>query len=140
MAATAAQIAQLRRRTGLVGSTDYSDPDLAAYIERYPTLDDLGSEPGTWLMTTTPPTWDPNEEWIPTYDLAAAAADIWAERAATLAPDFTFSADGGTYNRDQAYQHFMAQSRYWSSRRGVGTIEMVMWPDPSGTIDSDLHN
>lgn len=140
MTATAAQVAQLRRMTDLVGSAEYTDGDLEDYIERYPALDVLGTEPGYYDTTTSPPTWTANTDWIATYDLAAAAADLWAERAAPLAQDFDFQADGGSYTRSQGYQQYMAQSRYWSSRRRPGTIKLAMWPDPDQELDEDLHN
>ena len=134
MGATAAQIAQLRRMTDLVGSTTYTDLQLAAYIELYPTLDCNGQEPGSWLLTS-PPSWVPNTLWITTYDLAAAAADVWAEKAAPLAADYDFNADGGDYTRSQAYEQAMAQARYWGSRKAMGTISMVSWPRPALTAE-----
>lgn len=140
MTATAAQVAQLRRMTDLVGSAEYADSDLEDYIERYPTMDPLGTEPGYYDTTTSPPTWTENDDWIATYDLAAAAADLWAERASTLAQDYAFSADGGNYSRNQAYEQYMRQSRYWSSRRRPGTIKLFMSPDPDQELDEDLHN
>ncbi len=130
MTATAAQILQVRRMTGLVGSADYTDATIQSYIERYPLLDERGEEPYTWLATT-PPTQVANPQWLATYDLAADAADIWAEKAAVLAADYDFNADGGSYSRSQAYQQAMAQSRYWSARRSVKTIRQYQSPNPN---------
>lgn len=132
MAATAEQIAQLRRMVDEPGEETYNDALLASYIERYPCLDERGEVPYTWDTSTSPPTQVANDGWIPTYDLAAAAADIWAEKAAGLAQDYKFSADGGTYERQQAYEQAMAQSRYWRARRRASTARLVMSPDPGG--------
>lgn len=131
MAATDAQITQLRRMTGLVGSSDYSDSELVAYIERYPLLDELGNEPYSWDTATDPPFQDSNEAWIPTYDLNAAAADIWQERAAALAGNFDFSADGGSYQRSQAFKQFMDQARYYKARRSMRNVRSIKWPPES---------
>ena len=134
MAATAAEIAQLRRMTDLVGSTAYDDTTLQNYIEKYPTLDENGYAPGEWLLTA-PPQWIVNPLWIPTYDLAAAAAQVWGEKAAALAPDYDFAADGGNYTRSQAYNQAMAQARYWESRQAAGTITLASWPRPTLTSE-----
>ena len=130
MAATAAQIAELRRMIAEPTDTTYSDDTLQAYIEARPTLDVNGQESGYWLLTV-PPTWTLYPTWIPTYDLAAAAATLWGEKAAVLAGDFDFSADGGNYTRSQAYEQAMSQARYWGSRQAPGTITLATWPRPA---------
>ncbi len=131
MGATAAQIAEVRRMTAEPLTTTYSDAVISGYIERYPLLDVNGEEP-TWLdMSTTPPTVEENKNWIATYDLHAAAADIWQEKAAALAALYDFSADGGSYQRSQAHEAAMGQARYHRSRRAAGTIALVKWPKES---------
>ncbi len=127
MAATAAQVSQLRRMIDEPATTTYSDDTLQAYIERHPTLDENGQEPGDWLLAS-PPRWVVNTLWIPTYDLAAAAADLWAEKASALAPDYDFNADGGSFSRSQAYEQAMKQARYYRSCQTVGTIDLTVWP------------
>ena len=133
MSATAAQIQQLRRMVAEPTSTTYSDDAIVVYIERYALLDANGKEPFTLDASTTPPTWEENTSWIPTYDLAAAAADMWAEKAATLAPNFDFNADGASYTRSQAYEQAMKQSRYWGSRRRPVGMVSHMWPEPGNS-------
>jgi hypothetical protein len=139
MTATAAQILQVRRMTGLVGSADYDDTAVQTYIERYPLLDERGELPYTWVLNV-PPTQEVNPSWIATYDLAAAAADIWAEKASVLAADFDFSADGGSYTRSQAYEQAMAQSRYWLSRKSTKTIKQYQSPNPNTSGNSWVTN
>jgi hypothetical protein len=128
MAASADMIKSLRRMVGEPESTTYSDADLAACIERYPLIDYRGESPLVQLYSVPPAPMDPNPYWMPTYDLNAAAADIWAEKAAVLAQDFDFSADGAQYSRSQAYQQAMAQSRYYRGRRSPKT--MTQRPEP----------
>jgi len=134
MAATAEQIARLRRMTSTVGSSQYSDTDLAGYIERYPLLDERGEEPYYWDESTQPPTNVEEPDWIPTYDLNSAAADVWDEIAAGLSGDFDFKVDGGDYARSQTFEHAMGRARYYRSRRAAGTIKLVQWPPESNEL------
>jgi hypothetical protein len=138
MTATAAQIAQVRRMVNELTTTTYTDATIQGLIEAYPCLDERGQEPYEWDTTTEPPTKDPNEDWIPTYDLAAAAADIWAEKAAVLSQDFDTSADGASLSRSQAYQQAMSQSRHWQSRRKARTV--TLFPAPRATEDEWIAN
>jgi hypothetical protein len=140
MSATAAQIAQVRRMVNESGTTTYDDDAISTYIEVYPLLDERGEAPYTWDTTTTPPTQEANDDWIDTYDLNAAAADIWQEKAAIVAQDYDFKADGGSYSRSQVTQAYMAQSRYYRARRRPGTITLHKWPDEDSASDEDLSN
>ena len=133
-----ADVTKLRRMVGEPTATTYSDKTLADYIKRYP-LEDARGE-GPWIESeTTPGTLIENPDWTPTYDLNAAAADVWAEKAATPAADFDFSADGGNYSRSQTYEQAMKQSRYYRSRRGIKTITQRPEPLMQGheEIDDD---
>lgn len=135
MSATAAQIARLRRMVNEPDDTTYDDDAIQEYIERYPLLDERGEEPYTWDASTEPPTQEDNDSWIPTYDLNAAAADIWQEKAAIVAQDFDFKADGGQHSRSQVYEQYMAQARYYRSRRSAKTMTLVKWPEETTTGD-----
>lgn len=130
MAATAEQIGRLRRMAGEVGGTTYSDGDLATYIERYPCVDVRGEKPYELDISTNPPTQEANEDWIATYDLNAAAADVWSEKAGLLVKNFDFSADGGNYSRSQAHEMAMQQSRYYAARRQPSTTMQHVYPQP----------
>jgi hypothetical protein len=130
MTATAAQVRQLRRMVNEpVATSDYDDEDIKDYIERYPHIDERGEQPYTWDTSTTPPSQDANTGWIPTYDLHAAAADVWEEKAAVVAQDFAFNADGGNYQRNQVYEQYMAQARHHRARRTAKTAQLFKWPD-----------
>lgn len=134
MAATAAQIARLRRMVGEPdSSTTYTDDDLTTYIEEYPLIDERGEAPYTWDTSTEPPTEDENDDWIATYDLNAAAADIWEEKAAGLAQDYDFKADGASFSRSQAYEQYLKQARYYRSRRAPRTMTQRL--EPQRTTD-----
>jgi hypothetical protein len=131
MAATVDEIERVRRMAGEVGSATYSDAALKATIERFACLDARGEEPITrYDFSTLPPSPIVNGAWMPTYDLAAAAAAVWEEKAAVLQSGYDFNVDGGSYQRSQMFTQATAQARYWRSRRKVGTVELVMAPRP----------
>ena len=128
MSATAEQIAQLRRMVAEPTEATYDDDSLTEYIEAYPLLDERGEEPYTWDASTEPPTQEANENWIPTYDLHAAAADVWEEKAAGKAGTSDFGADGATFHLSQQYEQYMAQARYHRSRRTATSARLIKWP------------
>jgi len=96
----------------------YTDADLATYIETYPVIDADGNTPD-------------DTDWVAGYDLNAAAATIWTEKAVTLAGNFDFTADSATFNRSQAYAQYMKMARFYNARRQPGTIQMVVSPKPT---------
>ena len=140
MSATAAQIAQVRRMVNESDDDTYDDDAITVYIESYPSIDERGEIPWTWDTLTEPPTKDPNENWLPTYDLNAAAADVWTEKAGIVAVDFDFDADGGRYTRSQVYEQYMKQARHYRARRKMGTTRLHMYPKESDVLDEDLSN
>lgn len=139
MTATATMIATVRRSTAEPLSTNYDDDLISAIIEQFPMVDALGSSPFTWDFSTTPPTEDANEDWIVTYDLNSAAAQIWYEKAALLQGNFNFSVDGGKYDRSQAYDNAMRQARQYQARRAIRLIVQIpdtdIVSDPNGVVN-----
>jgi hypothetical protein len=121
---TPGQIAQLRRMVNEPTTTTYSDADLQGYIETYPTVDENGEAPRV-ESTTTFGEMMANPDWTATYDLHAAAAAIWEEKASPGAQNYDFSADGGSYSRSQAFEQAMKMVRFHLSRRNPSTITLV---------------
>lgn len=105
----------------------YSDATIQGYIEKYPLIDLYGYEPTDEYGIANP-------SWTATYDLNAACADIWDEKAALLASQFDFSADGASFQRNQAYKNATERARYYRSRRSPRKI--VLKP----AIDLDLDD
>ena len=134
MTATAAMIAQVRRMVNEPTTSPYDDDDIQTYIEAYPLFDERGQEPYTFDTSTTPPSQDANEDWIATYDLHAAAADIWEEKAAGVADKFDFQADGGNYSVSQKYAMYMRQAKHHRARRSIRTITLIPW---AKSVDDD---
>ena len=124
MTATAAQIASVRRMVDEPSTTTYSDALITAFIEACPLTDQLGSVPYTWSLATDPPTQVATIGWIPTYDLNAAAAEIWSEKAAGVAEKFTFSADGGSYSASDQHNQYMKMVSYYRSRRSARGVTL----------------
>jgi len=140
MSATTAQIAEVRRMVAEPTTDTYSDALITTFIERYPLMDERGEVPYTFDTSTEPPTQDANDEWIDTYDLHAAAADIWQEKAAALGCNFDFTADGGQFLRGQLPRFALAQARYHRSRRAPQTHTLWMYPEPGGADHSWIAN
>ena len=124
MTATADQISKLRRMVNEPTTATYSDETLQEYIEACPTMDENGESPRV-PSTTTPGEMMANPDWVATYDLHAAAAAVWEEKAGAVAPNYDFSADGGSYSRSQAHQQAMQMVRFHLSRRSPGTITLI---------------
>lgn len=134
MSATAEQVTQLRRMTAEpTSSPTYADADLQGYIEAHPVMDARGELPYTWDTATTPPTQTANPNWAAAYDLHAAAADVWEEKAAAYAGLFDFKADGSDFSRSQAYEQMMARVRYHRARRATATMRAVQHPKETAT-------
>lgn len=133
-------LAQLRRMINEPTEATYSDEVLTEMIERYPLIDERGQRPYFYLTTTEPPSQDPNELWLPTYDLHAAAALVWEEKAATVAGQYTFSADGGSYQRSDQYNQYMQMAKHHQARRAPRTKRTVTWPPIPAIRNDDLTN
>lgn len=128
MSATDAQVRRLQRMTNEQTFDTYSPGDFKDYIETYPLIDDQGLDPWYIDVSTTPPSRAETVGWIPTYDLHAAAADIWEEKAAIVAQDFDFNADGGSYSRSQVYEQYQKRARYHRARRVPSTFTLRQEP------------
>ena len=83
-------------------TTTYSDVLLTDAIERYPVIDADGN-------------WPDEDDWTETFDLALAASEIWSEKAASLAANFDFDADGAAFTKSQQVAHATQQARRWHS-------------------------
>lgn len=137
-AAMLTYIQQMRKMINEPTANDFSDSYIEDVITQYVMVDELGTAPYYYTETGSTPTQTTNTEWIPTYDLNAAAADLWTEKAGKLADRFDFTADGASFHRSQAYEQAMKQARFYSSRRKPKTMTMHVWTD--NEADDDLSN
>lgn len=130
---TAAQIAQLRRMVAEPTTTTYSDALLTSYIEKYPHMDEWDEDPLDDYGEANP-------NWTPTYDLNAAAGDIWEEKASAVSHKYDFSADGGNYSASNQYEQYMKQARNFRSRRLPSTARAVKYPTEYTNDESWIGN
>lgn len=124
MAASRTQIDRVRTLCG-GSSLDRTDDQIAEAIERYALADGRHQVPFTWDTSTTPPTQTANVNWIPTYDLNAACADIWEEIAAGYVGDFDFADRDQKFDRSQKHGQAMKQVRHFRSKRVPASLVMT---------------
>jgi len=129
MSVTSEMVARLRRMVDEAGDDTYDDDAIEAAIARYPTLDGLGEPPTVRDITTSPPSLTTNPDWTPTYDLHAAASDLWSEKAAAVGADYDFASEGARYQRSQVYEQYLRASRHHAARRSMNTIALLPWPE-----------
>lgn len=108
-------IPRLRRMVAEPLTTTYTDAALEAIIILYPVRDSAHLEPE-------------DDGWTPTYDLHAAAQDIWEEKAAALADQHDFSADSSSFTVSQRYEHYMGQARWHGARRMMQARKSTKMP------------
>lgn len=119
MGATTDQLQRLRRMVAEPNAENgYTDNVLRKMLEGYPLPDDSGKLP-------TDQGWDSTS-----LDLHAAAGDIWTEKAAAVAADFAFSADGASYSRQQVYEQYNKQARFHNARRAARSERVEVSPKP----------
>ena len=118
----------------------YSDEALAARIEAFPVLDERGEVPYTWDTATTPPTKTTNDNWIETYDLNAAAAKVWGEKAAALTGEFDFRSDDQGFDRSQKYRQALKMSLFHNARRRPTTFTGHKYPKETASAQSYIGN
>ena len=122
MSVTAAMIARLRLIVNEpTDGGNYTDALMTAHISRYPCLDERGEKPYTFT-SDTPPAQDANENWIPTYDIYRAGADIWQQKASAVADQFKFGSDDQSFERNQIQEQYLKQARFCLSRSRPTTM------------------
>jgi hypothetical protein len=131
MAASDAQVARLRRMVNEPDSSTYSDAELKVVIERYPLVDENGESPRVLGVAGL---MEENEDWLATYDLCAAAGDIWGEKAAAASANYDFAADGGSYNRSQVATAYSRLAASYRARRSPKTITLT--PSPLNDLET----
>jgi len=125
MAVTAAQIEQFRRMVAEPTTATYTDDVLESYIEARPVRDERGVSHEDWNFSTTPPTPGANPNWVETYDMNAAAADVWDEKAANAAACISFSADGASYSLSEKIANCRTMARTFRSRARLGSVKLI---------------
>ena len=116
MAASAADRTALRRMVAEPTSATYDDNALDIYIEAHPLYDADGNAPD-------------ESGWTAVYDLNAAAADIWIEKAAALVGStshYQTSRSGPPHpGESELYDNAMQMHRRYAARRAIGSVGVV---------------
>jgi hypothetical protein len=131
MTATAAMRTQVRAWVNEPTTAAYDDSELNVFIERYPLIDERGVAPYYYDTSTDPPTQVATAGWYPVYDLHAAAADIWEEKAAALALTIDRPTQGptpGVHRETQPRDEAARQARRHRSLRSGKTVAQIPWP------------
>lgn len=113
MTVSANDLADIRRMVNEPDdSNGYDDTLLTRLIETHAVMDNEGRDPD-------------HDDWVATYDLNAAASDIWTEKAAKVAHEFDFTSDGATFRREQKVKHAKSMAAFYASRRRFRTITQI---------------
>lgn len=117
--AIADEISRLRRLTAEPTTDTYSDADLTAALERNMALDRNGRRQYYADGITV------NPYYITTYDVHAAAADIWEEKAALVADEFDYTGDGANMSRSQKHAQYSLQAATCRAKAQCRVIQAV---------------
>jgi len=131
MSATEAMITQLRRMVKEPTEDTYNDAALATYIEQYPVMDERGVDPYYYDTTTDPPTQVTTVGWYSSYDLHAAASDIWEEKASDVIECDDVTIEDTTYRKSERHDRYLEFARFHRSRRTASTVELLKSPNES---------
>jgi hypothetical protein len=123
-----ALIGRLRKMVAEADEATYSNGDLEERIKACKLPDRRGENPDylrVWPLNSQP-RYATNPDWIGTYDLHAAAAEIWAEKAAAIAAcSFDFRTDAGSYDKSQKYDNYIRMANWHKARRMIKPIRMT---------------
>lgn len=112
----------------LLGATEarpaLSDGDVDTVLARYLIADDQGRVPL-------------HPDYVPTWDLNGAIGEVWSIKAGRVAGDYSFSADGASYNKGDVLAHCLEMQAYFQGRAtgSLGTIN-VLGTNSVSTLDS----
>lgn len=127
MAPSEFDLARLRR---MVDESDpsgtYSDEILTTYLEQWPLIDSEGRDYN-------------NSSWTEGYDLSAAAADIWDEKAAAVQSKHDFSADGANFSANQMFENAKNMAKHFRAMQ-KSSIKRVPLPSTRSTYFDNYAN
>lgn len=79
-----------------------TDPELDAILAAYALRDTDGRAPV-------------DDGWSPTYAMNAAAAEGWRQKAARVAADFNFSADGASFSKGEVLARCLEMEAHYAA-------------------------
>lgn len=120
-------VRRLRRMVNEKDDSTYNDDDIRAYLEAWPLVDSLGKTAD-------------DDGWSEAYDLHAAAAEIWDEKAAAASVKHDFNADGASFSSSQLYDHCMRQSKHHRAlqkaqvKRAITVRQTTYYPEYANPV------
>jgi len=115
MAVSFDDIKRLRIMVAESSESVYTNSDLEDRIEATACTDVNGKDPD-------------DDDWVATYNIFKVASEIFLEKAANVADEFDFNADGGSFNRSQKQQMYLRQASYYESRSKALSLQMLQTP------------
>ena len=106
-------------------SNGYTDEVLSSYIVLWPAIDSEGRS-------------SDEDNWTESYDLHAAAADLWEEKAAKVSANHDFSADGSSFSANQMYTNAMEMAGHHRARQKPTSKKVAKRPTEINS-DSNLY-
>lgn len=91
----------------VAGSSGAAEPD-------WPDSGTIVDGTVTWALDSSTPA-----AWLPTYDLALAAAEGWRYKAGRVSDRFRFSQEGEGYDRNQVFEHCLRMAEIYDAKRGT---------------------
>jgi hypothetical protein len=117
-------IRRLRRMTAEPTEALYTDADLIALLQEFPTAKNVGLN--NWVANSS-------QASVVVWDIHAAAMRIWEDKVAALIGQgsYDIDADGQTLHRDQKLQQYRQQLAYHTARRRVRSVKILVAPTRS---------
>ena len=115
MTVTDSDLRRLRKMVVEPTEVNYTDEDLTTMIEDTACRDSTGKDPD-------------DSDWTATYNIFKVASEIWIEKAAQVANEFDFNADGGSFSRSQKQMMALKQASYYESRSKALSLQMKQEP------------
>lgn len=102
---------------------------LGAVAERpVVTADEVGTVVDAYALVDTNGNAPSATDWTPTYDVSGAVAEVWRVKAARVAGDYSFSADGASYSKADVMAHCLemeAKFAAMSKGGGFGSVQVI---------------
>lgn len=110
--------AAAKAQVTLLGATEsrpaLTQDEVGTVLSRYAMRDLEGRLPGS-------------TDYVPTWDLNGAVGEVWSIKAGRVAGDYSFSADGASYNKGDVLAHCLEMQAHFQARaaNGLGTINVL---------------
>ncbi len=109
----------------MVANNVIVDPLTSAQITRIRRAADEPDAAGTYTDAVIQEIADDSVTPQERYDLNWIIAEIWGEKASSVAKDYAVDSDGSRLERNQRFEQFMAQARHYRSKSVVRSVQIL---------------